>query len=452
MGVIPYRRWPVVCDRIGYQSAIGMTMRFRVLRIIGLALLALVGIVAQGCSGDSESATTADSPDAVSPSASSAASAEESPPEVSLLGFDDFDNGESEFFWTGRDALLSSEVVDGELHLKVVEESGIQTLRSTWPPLTAVTLESDITIVARTPGVFTAGCWSGTDQYALAVTGDQRLAVVSRVVVSGDPSVGNAAASLVVLADLGHTSLVRPVGVPFRVRVSCFEQDGDKWIAGWIDDEAIAFVELPDGTDRFDAVGYTASVVSEGDGLVIDNVEISEGYPGGGSHPSTLPPASSNSATTVFSRDGVSFEFPSAWVYFQLPTPAINSSDAWAFGVGPVGTPNVVSLQSLGAQFVSDLEMTPDEFIDEVIKMQVSEGITLRSDPSTIQVGSEDGILFEVENVPDPRTGQPRLVDQVWVFTDTGSYLLTFVYAAESEGELRPIWEQALKTMQGLDQ
>jgi hypothetical protein len=406
-----------------------------------LSLLVVVGIVAVGCSGGSKSAEPLASSEEADPSTTSAASVEDSSGVLPLLGSDDFDDGESELFWTGRDELLSSQVVDGELHMDVVLGSSVQALRSTWPPLTAVTLESDFTIVARTLGTFTAGCWADAYEYSLAMTGDQRLTVITRAHADGT------ATDAEVLADLGYTSLVGSVGDSFRVRVSCFEQDGADWIAGWIDGEPVALVELPPGAGRFDAVGYTATVVAAGDGLVVDNVEVFEGYPSGGVHPSTLPPAESSSAWTVFAHDGVSFEFPSSWVYFELPPPLGTSPDVWSFSSGPIGVSNGVSLLFLGAQFISDVEMTPDQFIAAWLEIQESEGVTMRSDPSTIQVGGKDAILLEFDEIIDGATGLPLVVEQVWVFTDTGTYTLIFRVRTHDEGEYRPAWEQALATL-----
>ena len=418
----------------------GTPMRVMTLRAERLIPFVVVGIVAAGCAGGSKAAAPSTSSD-VADSTASTVFADDGSGESPLLSSDDFNDGESEFLWTGRDELLSSQVVDGELHMNVVLGNSTQALRSTLPPLTAVTLESDITIVASTLGTFTAGCWSGGDDYSLAMTGDQRLAVITRTDWNGTIT------DVEVLADLGHTSLVRPVGDSFRVRVSCFGQDGAEWIAGWIDGEPVALVELPAGADRFDAVGHTASVVAAGDGLVIDNIEVSEGYPGGGEHPSTLPPAESSSATTVFAHDGVSFEFPSSWVYVDLPPPLVDSPDAWAFVASPVGASDVVSLHYLGAQFANDVGATPDQLIAEVVEIQESEGVTLRSDPSTIRVGGKDATLLEFEGIDGAETGLPVVGDQVLIFTDAGSYVLMFRVLADDEATHRPAWERALATL-----
>jgi hypothetical protein len=323
-----------------------------------------------------------------------------------------------------------------------VLSSSVQALRSTWPPLTAVTLESDVTIAARAPGTFTASCWAGGDEFSLAMTGDQRLTVITRTNASGTISAAE------VLADFGYTSLVRPAGDSFRVRVSCFEEDGAEWIAGWIDGEPVALVELPPGVARFDAVGFTVTVVAAGDGLVINNTEVFEGYPGGGPQPSTLPPVQDASVTTVFAHEGVSFEFPSSWVYFDLPPPLGTGPDVWTFGAGPVGVSNAVSLLFLGAEFLSEVGMTQDEFVGTWwVELLESEGVTTRSDPSTIQVGGTDAILLEIDEVIDPDTGFPLVVEQVWVFTDSGTYMLIFRVPAHDEAEHRPAWERVLATL-----
>jgi hypothetical protein len=153
----------------------------------------------------------------------------------------------------------------------------------------------------------------------------------------------------------------------------------------------------------------------------------------------------------VFDHDGVSFEFPSSWVYFEVE-PFAEVPEAWAFAVSPDNVSNMIALRFLPEQLLTEIGMTPDDFIDALIGFEESEGVTLRSDPSTIQVGSEDGTLIEFEGVTGSRTGQPLLADQVWVFTDTGAYFLMFRYLPADEGAIRPVWERALNSMQGLDQ
>jgi len=188
---------------------------------------------------------------------------------MELLSSEDFDDGVSELFWTGRDESLSSEVAGGALELHVVDVSQPQTLRSTWPPLSAVTIESDVAVSGHSLGLFTMGCWSGGDSAEVAWSGDRGLGVIARAetgpLSSSEPTV---------LSDLGSSSIVPSIGDPFRLRVSCYVEDGVAWLSSSIDDEPIALVEIPDGERRFDAVGYTAAVAFEEAGLVIDNVVI----------------------------------------------------------------------------------------------------------------------------------------------------------------------------------
>jgi hypothetical protein len=276
---------------------------------------------------------------------SSTLSMEEPSDNLVLLSSEDFDDGESNLFWTGQDQLLSSKIVDGELHMNVVDVRQTQSLRSTWPPLQAVTIESDIAISGHSLGLFTVGCWSGANSHAIALTGDRGLAVIARTEAEPTAETGSST-ELKVLSDLGGSSLGPPVGVLFRLRVSCYEEGGVGWISASIDDEPIAILELPGEVRRFDAVGYTAAVVFDEAGLVVDNVVISEGYPTGISVPSELPSVIDNSDSTVFVHDGLSFEFPSGWEYFTEATPFSQLPETWGFAVSPHGVSNVISVLS----------------------------------------------------------------------------------------------------------
>jgi hypothetical protein len=244
--------------------------------------------------------------------------------------------------------------------------------------------------------------------------------------------------------------------VPFRLRVSCYEEDGVGWISASIDDEPIAILELPGKVGRFDAVGYTAAVMFDEAGLVIDNVVISEGYPTGISVPPTLPSVTDYSESTVFTHDGLSFEFPIGWEYFTEATPFSQLPETWGFAVSPHGVSNVISVLSFTEDSFAELGMTYSEFTAEFIPtyvdVQESRGITLRSDPSTIQVGGQDATLLEFEGIVGDKTGRPMVVDQVWVFTDSGGYLVFFRVLVDDEAEFRPVWERALATLELPDQ
>jgi hypothetical protein len=420
------------------------------LRTKSLVPLVVVCVVAVGCSGGSKVTESPTSSEAADPSTTSVVSVEVSSGDVSLLGSDDFDDGESELFWTGRDDLLNSMVVDGELHVDVVDVSQTQTLRSTWPPLQAVTIESDVAISGHSLGLFTVGCWSGARSYGLAWTGDRGLAVVARI--EADPTAETGSSTeLKVLSDLGRSSLVRSLGVPFRVRVSCYEEDGVGWISSSIDDVLVALVELPGDVGRFDAVGYAAAVLFEEAGLLIDNVEISEGYPTGIPQPSALPPVVDHSELTVFTHDGLSFEFPSSWEYFTESTPFSELPETWSFPVSPDGVSTVISALSFTEESFAEAGLSSAEFAAEFIPgyvaFQESQGVTLRSNQSIIQVAGRDATLLAFEGIVGDETGLPLVADQVWVFTDSGGYFLYFQVPADDEAEFRPVWERALATL-----
>ncbi len=339
--------------------------------------------------------------------------------------------------------------------MNVVDVRQTQSLRSTWPPLQAVTIESDIAISGHSLGLFTVGCWSGANSHAIALTGDRGLAVIARTEAEPTAETGSST-ELKVLSDLGRSSLVPPVGVLFRLRVSCYEEGGVGWISASIDDEPIVVLELPGEVGRFDAVGYTAAVVFDEAGLVIDNVVISEGYPTGISVPSELPSMIDNSDSTVFVHDGLSFEFPSDWEYFTEATPFSQLPETWGFAVSPHGVSNVISVLSFTEESFAELGMTSSEFTAEFIPTYVdveeSQGVTLRSDPSTIQVSGQDATLLEFEGIVGNKTGRPLVADQVWVFTDFGGYLVYFQVLVDDEAKFRPVWERVLATLELPDQ
>jgi hypothetical protein len=244
--------------------------------------------------------------------------------------------------------------------------------------------------------------------------------------------------------------------VPFRLRVSCYEEDGVGWISASIEDEPVALVEIPGDMGRFDAVGYTAAVVFEEAGLVIDNVVISEGYPTGISYPSTLPAVIDSSESTVFVHDGLSFEFPSGWEYSTEAVPFSQLPETWSFAISPNGVSTVIAVVSFTDESFAELGMTDTEFttefIPEYLAFQESEGVTLRSDPSTIRIDGEEATWLEFEGIVGDRTDLPLVADQVWVFTDSGGYFLFFRVPADDEGEHRPTWERALATLELPDQ
>jgi len=421
-------------------------MRVMTLCAERLIPLVVVGIVAAGCAGGSKAAVPSTSSD-VADSTTSTAFADDGSGELPLLGSDDFGGSESELFWTGRDHLLSSEIVDGALEVYVVDVGETQTLRSTWPPLSAVTIESDVAISGHSLGLFTVGCWSGGNSYEVLWTGDRELAVIARAEAGPGSSTGPT-----ILSDLGRSSLIGPVGTPFRLRVSCYVEDGVGWISSSIDDKPVALVELPGDVGRFDAVGYTAAVVFEEAGLVIDNVVISEGYPTGIPYPSTLPAVVDSSESTVFVHDGLTFEFPSSWEYFMESLPFAELPETWSFAVSPNGVSTVIAVVSFTYESFAELGMTDTElateFIPEYVAAQESGGITLRSEPSTIQVGGEEASWLQFEGIVGDETGRPLVADQVWVFTDSGGYLLFFRAPPDDEADFRPVWERALATLE----
>jgi hypothetical protein len=92
------------------------------------------------------------------------------------------------------------------------------------------------------------------------------------------------------------------------------------------------------------------------------------------------------------------------------------------------------------------------EFIPTYVDVEESQGVTLRSDPSTIQIGGQDATLLEFEGIVGDKTGRPLVVDQIWVFTDFGGYLIFFRVLVDDEAEFRPVWERVLATLELPDQ
>lgn len=178
---------------------------------------------------------------------------------------EDFSSDEPEFT-TDEDPMVAFSVADGAYHIVIKQSGPPQIARHIFNhSYDGLRIDSTVTMPDSGAAVFSLGCWAGEHAYLLALISDGEVGLIE----TGSQGEGGARQ----LTNGTRSEALHSLNEPNRLRLDCVGGGSDPTIvSGWVNGTPVLSVEVPDGYDSFNAVGFFVGAETNGAEFVVDDV------------------------------------------------------------------------------------------------------------------------------------------------------------------------------------
>jgi hypothetical protein len=194
---------------------------------------------------------------------------------------EDFESGPVAFS-TDSDRRVDLSVEDGAYRIEIKDASGPQLTRHVFThSYDGLSFEATVVHpdVVRGEAFASIGCWTGESAYLFVAAPNGRVGLVETISESRGERRG--------LTDLISVEGMRPAGQPNRLRIECVggRDGGPTTVSGYVNDEPAVSIEIDDGYDSFDAIGFFIAASTDGATFTADDVVVRAERPDPGLSP-----------------------------------------------------------------------------------------------------------------------------------------------------------------------
>jgi hypothetical protein len=123
------------------------------------------------------------------------------------------------------------------------------------------------------------GCWTGESAYLFVAAPNGDVGIVE--------TISESRGERRELTDLIPVDGMRSAGQVNRLRIECVggRDGGSTTVSGYVNDEPVVSVEIDDGYDSFDAIGFFMAASTDGATFTVDDVVVTAERPEPGLSP-----------------------------------------------------------------------------------------------------------------------------------------------------------------------
>ena len=183
---------------------------------------------------------------------------------------EDFDDEPIEFS-TDSDRTVDLRVEDGAYRIELKDARAPQLARHVFThSYDGLSFEATVTHPddVATEAAASIGCWAGESAYLFVTLPDGRAGLVE--------TISESRGERRELTDLIDVDGARAAGRPNRLRIECVggRDGGPTTVSGYVNDEPVVSIEIDDGYDSFDAIGFFMATSTDGTTFTVDDVVV----------------------------------------------------------------------------------------------------------------------------------------------------------------------------------
>lgn len=185
-------------------------------------------------------------------------------------------------FSTDSDRRVDLSVEDGVYRIEIKDASSPQLMRHIFTR-SYDGLSSEATVVlpdvVRDEAFASIGCWTGESAYLFVAAPDGQVGILE--------TISESRGERRELTDLISVEGMRPAGRPNRLRIECVggRDGGPTTVSGYVNGRPVVSIEIEDGYDSFDAIGFFMAASTDSATFTVDDVVVTAERPEPGLSP-----------------------------------------------------------------------------------------------------------------------------------------------------------------------
>ena len=189
-------------------------------------------------------------------------------------------------FSTDSDRRVDLRVEEGAYRIEIKDASGPQLMRHVFThSYDGLSFEASVVHPddVRNEAFASIGCWTGESAYLFVAAPNGDVGLLE--------TISESRGERRELTDLIPVDGMRPPGQPNRLRIECVggRDGGPTTVSGYVNDEPVMSIEIDDGYDSFDAIGFFMATSTPGATFTVDDVVVRAERPEPGLSPVPLP-------------------------------------------------------------------------------------------------------------------------------------------------------------------